>query len=716
MIAKHFPMREASKSSMGRLVRYITDTKDNEHRVGDITYINLAATSPEAAIFEMELLQSLNKRTKQDKTYHLLISFRSGEHPDSQTLRMIENRICTALGFAEHQRLSVVHHDTDNLHIHLAINKIHPHKLTALTPYNDYYILQQECLKLEQEFGLEIDNHQIKKTLAQNKADDMEHQSGIESLLGWIQRNNIAHQLNSANCWQQLHQILAANGLVISKRGNGLIIKSLTEDVQVKASSLGREFSKANLECRLGCFVSSELFEVDVNQHNHSSTSQASSKETTAQDRSSNNSNDANINKTNKTNKINNRANYYRKRPITYQLDSSKLWAQYMAEREQISKRRPQLIKHLKQRKQDEIALIWQEFKQQRQTLVKPMTYQIAQQLVQESNCRHRDELKQVFTKYRHQSWFEWLQRQAWHGDQQALDVLRERFDKQKLEQLRQQKNKYQNEQNKRNKRNQQSWHNKDNQQGYWFGKTNNAEPIIRFKLADIKQQQSRPVAVTKQGTQIYYHDKETLRVSSHQITLENRATKQIIAQQLLVLDADQQEDNANVTVKATPSNSANLDSNRIQAVTNQEQANSLFGNYRKLLEETVFAKLDQAAAEINELVKAQNQQAIQRIQKTEKIETVQSFSHQKEKKEKQVNHQLNQLLNNANTQIEKIVETAEIKQTKETNQRHQQQHLEDLHIKRQQLKQLLNQHMQETSNDPASEYNKHNKPTGRSR
>jgi Relaxase/Mobilisation nuclease domain len=43
---------------------------------------------------------------------------------------LTEERFCKALGFAEHQRISVVHHDTDNVHIYVAINKIHPTTFT----------------------------------------------------------------------------------------------------------------------------------------------------------------------------------------------------------------------------------------------------------------------------------------------------------------------------------------------------------------------------------------------------------------------------------------------------------------------------------------------------------------------------------------------------------------------------------------------------------
>jgi hypothetical protein len=38
--------------------------------------------------------------------------------------------------------VSVVHHDTDNVHIHVAINKIHPRTLTLHDPIRDYITLK----------------------------------------------------------------------------------------------------------------------------------------------------------------------------------------------------------------------------------------------------------------------------------------------------------------------------------------------------------------------------------------------------------------------------------------------------------------------------------------------------------------------------------------------------------------------------------------------
>jgi hypothetical protein len=47
-----------------------------------------------------------------------------------------------------------VHHDTDNLHIHIAINKIHLSRYTIHDPYNDHKTLGQVCDPLEREYGL----------------------------------------------------------------------------------------------------------------------------------------------------------------------------------------------------------------------------------------------------------------------------------------------------------------------------------------------------------------------------------------------------------------------------------------------------------------------------------------------------------------------------------------------------------------------------------
>ena len=49
------------------------------------------------------------------------------------------------------------------LHLHIAINKIHPKRHTIHNPYNDHKTLAQLCEKLERDYGLEPDNHRAQK-------------------------------------------------------------------------------------------------------------------------------------------------------------------------------------------------------------------------------------------------------------------------------------------------------------------------------------------------------------------------------------------------------------------------------------------------------------------------------------------------------------------------------------------------------------------------
>nr|ARI46004.1 TraI [Cloning vector pMR361-K] len=179
-------MRSIKKSDFAELVKYITDEQGKTERLGHVRVTNCEANTLPAVMAEVMATQHGNTRSEADKTYHLLVSFRAGEKPDAETLRAIEDRICAGLGFAEHQRVSAVHHDTDNLHIHIAINKIHPTRNTIHEPYRAYRALADLCATLERDYGLERDNHETRQRVSENRANDMERHAGVESLVGWI--------------------------------------------------------------------------------------------------------------------------------------------------------------------------------------------------------------------------------------------------------------------------------------------------------------------------------------------------------------------------------------------------------------------------------------------------------------------------------------------------------------------------------------------------
>jgi len=254
MIAKRIDMRTASKSRATRLTEYVMNEVGRAGRVGDVFIANCHSDDPQIAAKEIEVCQAKNTRAKADKTYHLLLSFPDGERPDAEQMRSMADAAAKALGYAEHQRIVVVHDDTDNLHMHLIINKIHPERLTIHTPRRDFKILAELCANLERDNSLQPTNHHPNRSATEAKARDMEAHSGAESFLSYA-RKKATPLLCVAQSWKQLHSALAEVGISLRLKGNGLVMVDRAGAIAVKASAVARGLSKAKLEKRLGVFV-----------------------------------------------------------------------------------------------------------------------------------------------------------------------------------------------------------------------------------------------------------------------------------------------------------------------------------------------------------------------------------------------------------------------------------------------------------------------------
>lgn len=256
MIPKRVDLNIPSSSSFSRLVSYITSDLDRIDRVGDVFISNCISEDVDMAVSEVEVTQAKNTKSTVDKTYHLLLSFPAGEKPNTKTLQALEKEICKSLGLAEHQRITVVHNDTDNTHMHIAINKVHPKTHNVITPHNDFHKMAIACEKLEKRFGLAIDNHTpTGKSRSDNKISDMERQTGQEAFVSFVKRECLGI-LNSATTWNELHEGLAVFGVSVKLRGNGLVFAC--ENTTAKASTVGREFTKSKLEKRFGAFRSAD--------------------------------------------------------------------------------------------------------------------------------------------------------------------------------------------------------------------------------------------------------------------------------------------------------------------------------------------------------------------------------------------------------------------------------------------------------------------------
>lgn len=231
------------------------------------------------AIAEVIDVQAMNTRSRQGKTYHLIISFRPEDEAKltPALFRAIEERFATALGYAEHQRHCGVHKNTANLHMHIAYSMIHPEKYTRHEPFRDYWKRDKICRKLEREYGLTVDNGRTKdkQRALSEKATLIETHTGQQSFESYAKgrRDSILHLLTVATDWQTLHEGLARHGLVIRPRGNGLILADRhNQRHTAKASMVDRALALKKLEEKFGLYLPARNLEKIPEQSRYQAT------------------------------------------------------------------------------------------------------------------------------------------------------------------------------------------------------------------------------------------------------------------------------------------------------------------------------------------------------------------------------------------------------------------------------------------------------------
>ncbi|MFC5462592.1 TraI/MobA(P) family conjugative relaxase [Massilia niabensis] len=233
-----------------------------------------------------------------------------------------------------------------------------------------------------------------RKVGAENRAADMEHHAGIESLLGWIQRGCKA-QMQRAQSWAQLHAVLSVNGLVLQPRANGLVITA-EDGTTIKASSVGREFSKPKLEQRFGPFQSAP--------------GQKDSLKTRRR---------------------------YEKRPLALRPGTEKLYAQYQAAQAQVKTVCARERERVRDRKKRRIEAAMRSVRLKRAALKlvkiprqpKKLMYgaltSALRDEISEIKRGSRQEYKSIIQKFRQRQWLDWLRHQAGIGNSDALALLR---------------------------------------------------------------------------------------------------------------------------------------------------------------------------------------------------------------------------------------------------------------------------------------------------
>ncbi|SEH66574.1 TraI/MobA(P) family conjugative relaxase [Magnetospirillum fulvum] len=260
MIAKKIAKKPEIRDDYSHLGRYVAAAREKGEKLDRFWIVGCDAGTDladlDTALIEIEATRAFNSKLT-DRTYHLVVSFHAGEQDKLSLadLQDIERAFAEALGFADHQRVAGTHINTDNFHLHIAYNKIHPETHRCHTPHRDFFTLSKVARAMEQKYGLKVDRGiGAEPNPVSAKARDYEARTWQQS----FERHLIDHKaeilamIGTTNSWAEVHQGLAEYDAEIHKRGVGLVIRRIDGAGAIKASALDRSCSLKNLEQRFG--------------------------------------------------------------------------------------------------------------------------------------------------------------------------------------------------------------------------------------------------------------------------------------------------------------------------------------------------------------------------------------------------------------------------------------------------------------------------------
>jgi len=265
MIARRID-REAANDNYRALALYAVDATIGGHQ-GEKTfhswYAGGEAETYLDGLIEVEATQALNTTAEEEKTYHLMVSFRPKDEDKltKEVLEDIERIYAEALGYADHQRHCGAHINTNNWHMHIAYNRIHPRTFKCHSPFFDFPKLSRASRLVEKKYGLSVDNGMEPESIRRDgqvsaKVKTLEAQSGQESLFNYVLRHkpDIMALMGKAENWPDVHHAFLQYGLMLKPSGNGLTIQDRYGKHRAKPSAIDRSLSKGELEVRFGQF------------------------------------------------------------------------------------------------------------------------------------------------------------------------------------------------------------------------------------------------------------------------------------------------------------------------------------------------------------------------------------------------------------------------------------------------------------------------------
>ena len=268
----------------------------NRERVCQVLTRNLLARDLADLQFEMAVVTGLSPGGE-DPIEHIVLSWPEGERPNDAQVEEALDILLTVVGMSRHQAYAVLHGDTDNWHLHVALNRIDPasgdrvqiglnlersletlHQAVSIIEHRQGWMPQINALYRADENGVydratgtkvrdaamhpcasSADQKRIRQHRASEKferkissaARDYERRTGLESLQRRVM-TTAAPAIRTAKSWDEVHRRLAPEGMRYRMLKEGAVLAC--GDRAIAASTAWGGASAAKMVERLGPF------------------------------------------------------------------------------------------------------------------------------------------------------------------------------------------------------------------------------------------------------------------------------------------------------------------------------------------------------------------------------------------------------------------------------------------------------------------------------
>jgi Relaxase/Mobilisation nuclease domain len=241
------------------------DGEKVQHR-GALNFLNV---DHEGQVQEMIDLAEIARRDAKP-VQHWILSWREGEQPTAAQPDQAAKMFLAEMDLSDHQAIYALHSDTDNWHLHLAVNRVHQETERVVTVNKGYdlNVAHRAITRIELQQGWQPEGRALyapgeygELMLVRGTGPSARQPSAralsFEERVGACSAERITSEdavpvIRQARSWSEVHEGLAELGMRFEKKGSGAVL--WVGDQPVKASAAGRDCSMAALQKRLGAF------------------------------------------------------------------------------------------------------------------------------------------------------------------------------------------------------------------------------------------------------------------------------------------------------------------------------------------------------------------------------------------------------------------------------------------------------------------------------